>query len=206
MDLNDHQFGLFPQPKFPGNAPGFHGPERPEPRPTHDAMNPHGVHIRFGDWPENERSMNHVTGGTEDGVSVYDMKGPLAEPENPDPNFSRYETALNDEYGQDFAEEFGNDTGEEMDERRRRALGETEMWELHEDMHPGRRGHFVKGSLAGFGHDDEPLLQNVQKVGDWPQHAHRFAPGKDAPMFSLPSTRKFVSQRSGPLGNWRKEV
>jgi hypothetical protein len=207
MDLNQDQFSLFPPPKFTGNARGFVGPQ-PAPKQL-DAQNPHGAYIRFGDWPHNERSMNHVTGGTEDGVSVYDMHGPLAEPVDPDPHGSRYEEALADEWGRDFAEEFGNDTGQEMKERRGHAFQEAknyQTWEPHENIPQSRRGHFVTGSLVAFGHDNEPLLNNVRKVGDWPQHAHRFVPGEDAPMFSLPSTRKYVRPLPGPLGNWQKDI
>ena len=183
MELGQ-QFSLFPKPTFTGNARGFVGPQRAPMVP--DAQNPHNAYIRFGDWPESERSRNHVTGGTEDGVSVYDMAGPLAEPVDPDPHDSRYEAAINDEYGSSFADDYGNDTGAEMRERRDTAYREaknSQTWERHEDIPSSRRGHFVKGTLVSFGHDDEPLLNNVQKVGDWPQDAHRFVPGEQDGLF-----------------------
>lgn len=187
------QFSLFPRPQFPGSARGFHGP-LPEARHP-DAQNPHNVFVRFGDWPENERSMNHAFGGYEEGVSVYDMAGPHANPVDPDPHESRYEHDVGwqremhiDTHGNDddfepddtFARD--NDTGEEMRGRVREAMGEAregQTWVHHDDQNPGRRGHFVRGSLVGFGHDDEPLLNDVQHVGAWPQHAHRFVPGTD---------------------------
>lgn len=175
MDLNPQQFPLFPTPKFPGNARGFVGPERPP------AEKPE-TYIRFGDWPENERSTNWVTGGTEEGVSVYDMHKTFAKPLDPDPSGERYERAKNDEWGQDFADDYGNDTGAEMEGRMHRALRDARndhTWDDHEEQNPGRRGHFVRGTLTSFGHDDEPLLENVRSVGAWPQDAHRFAPGED---------------------------
>lgn len=184
MDLNSQQFALFPKPKFPGNARGFVGPHS-APAAT-NAQNPHNTYIRFGDWPHNERSRNNVTGGTEDGVSAYDMKGSLAEPVDPDPHGSRYERALGDDDDGFAGEMYGNDTGEEMEGRRDRAFHATrnfQSWEHHDDVPSSLRGHFVTGRLVSFGHDDEPLLRDVRQVGEWPRHAHRFVPGEQDGLF-----------------------
>lgn len=183
-DLNNQQFTLFPRPKLSGGARGFHGPlPNPDPDYTKEMTgNQHGVYLRYGDWPENERSMNHVTGGTEEGVSVYHMETQHAKPVDPDPDFNRYDRAKEDEWGSHFADEFGNDTGAEMNNRYHtalRAAKNEQTWEHPDDISSSRRAHFVRGTLVGFGHDDEPLLNDVQHVGHWPQDAHRFVPGTE---------------------------
>ncbi len=192
------QFTMFPRPKLPGSARGLHGPV-PAPKVS-DAMNPHGVHIRFGDWPENERSMNHAEGGHEEGVSVYDMHGSHAEPADPDPHGFRAEHDIGwqremhiDTHGddKDFEPDYtytpDNDTGEEMRNRRRQsyrsATYDGNSWEDHDQQPSGLRGHFVKGDVVGSGYDSEPLLRGVRHVGAWPQDAHRFVPGTQEGLF-----------------------
>ena len=146
------------------------------PTQDNDSMNKHGVYIRFGDWPENERSQNYALGGHEHGVSVYDMAGSrhYAEPTDPDP---------------EGMSESGDSMGD-MITRRRRSIrsasfdGTQSHWEHHDDQDSGNRGHFVKGTVVGVGHDGEPLLQNVQHVGAWPQDAHHFAAGVQPPLWT----------------------
>lgn len=134
------------------------------------------VYVRFGDWSPDERSYNNVMGGKEDGVSVYDLdhKG---EPMDPDPHMQRG-LHNHEDYGCDDGDcdipeqddEFGNDTHEEMNGRVHRA----ERDRYNDDDKPHQVGHLVMGEHVGFGHDNEPLLQNVKKVGDWIDHRHHF--------------------------------
>lgn len=203
-NLSPRQFGeqlsLFPEPARVEKPPAL---ALSKPPPVHDAMNKHGVYIRFGDWPKDERSLNHAQGGKEEGVSVYHMQGPHAEPEDPDPHGSRYDYDVEghremhiDTHGTDEGfdpEDYGdairsNDTGAEMRGRRmsayRDATWDGRSFYGHEEQKPAFRGHFVKGDLVGSGHDDEPLLHNVRNVGQWPQHAHRFVPGTQSQLFS----------------------
>lgn len=136
---------------------------------------PDKVYLRFGHWPEDERSENYVTGGREEGVSVYDLdhKG---EPMDPDPHYSRGHE--HDEHCEPDCDldwnnsEFGNDTHEEMNGRVSRAeKGRRNNYDL-----PHQVGHLVKGKMTGIGHDGEPLLNNVRRVGDWIDHRHHFIP------------------------------
>lgn len=139
---------------------------------------PDKVYLRFGHWPEDERSENYVTGGREEGVSVYDLdhKG---EPMDPDPHYSRGHE--HDEHCEPDCDldwnnsEFGNDTHEEMNGRVSRAeKGRRNDYDL-----PHQVGHLVKGKMVGIGHDGEPLINNVKRVGDWIDHRHHFIPGAD---------------------------
>lgn len=173
-NLNPHQFGE-QMPMFNARPLSFPyapatGPDKDAPKPPpSDAQNKHGVYLRFGDWPSDERSQNHVTGWKEEGVSAYDTKGGhYLEPEDPDPDMLR-EGGEYDEYGT-------NDTLEEMKNRRQRAL-------RHPDQ-PSNRGHIVKGSMVGVGHDGEPLLRNVREVGEWPKDIHHFATGTQRELLS----------------------
>lgn len=142
-----------------------------------DAYDPNQVYLRFGRWPKDERSHNNVTGWKEDGVSVYDLdhKG---EPEDPDPNFGRIHQ--HDEHCEPYCdldedETYSglNDTREEMEGRVRRA----ERTRYNGSEHPSDVGHLVRGDMIGVGHDGEPLLNNVRRVGDWIDHRHLFVPG-----------------------------
>lgn len=135
--------------------------------------NPHEVYLRFGDWPDDERSRNNVTGHREDGVSVYDLDR-HGNPEDPDAGLNRYH-----EHDEDcepdcdldsWDEDYGNDTGDEMRGRVQRA----EYNRRRGSDHAGETGHLVKGDMVGIGHDGEPLLNNVRRVGDWIDHRHMF--------------------------------
>lgn len=103
-------------------------------------------YLRFGDWPDDERSINNVFGHKEDGVSVYDLhRGRPVVP--------------GDEIGYG---EHGNDTHEELQ-------GRIDDW--RRGRHPA---YVVRGNQVGFGHDGEPLLRDVEHVHDWaPERHHR---------------------------------
>jgi hypothetical protein len=126
------------------------------------AVNPHGLYLRFGDWPHDGRSKNNITGGKEDGVSVYDVdhKG---NPMDPDPHFDR---------DPDEFDGYLNDTHQEMHDR----AGKAEKDRYHGEDDPSSRAHLVRGEVVGFGHDSEPLLNKVHRVGDWMDHRHLLIP------------------------------
>lgn len=214
-NLAPHQFGqqqsLFDarhlmHPHAPATGP-IGGPAKPRHWDT-ATDNRHGVYLRFGDWPHDERSNNNVTGGKEEGVSVYSMGNTHAEPHDPDPRGERGERYL--EHAREWHHEIhgpevdfdeddvrygdsefpGNDTGQEMMGRRNRALRDHhDAGGYADEQRADRRGHFVRGTLTGFGHDDEPLLQNLQHLGSWPQHAHRFVTGTQEELFPPPGSR-----------------
>lgn len=134
------------------------------------------VYLRFGHWPKNERSDNGVTGHPEEGVSVYDLNK-QGDPEDPDAGLNRWhEHSHSCEPDCDldqWNEEYGNDTGDEMRGRVDRA----ERARRSGVDRKGEVGHLVKGKMVGIGHDGEPLLQKVRRVGDWIDHRHLFVPG-----------------------------
>ncbi len=146
---------------------------------SHNDGDPDKVYLRFGKWRDDERSDNNVTGGKEDGVSVYELDR-HGDPMDPDPHMQRG-VHDHEDYGCDdgdcdipkFDEDFGNDTKEEMQGRVYRAERAARQGQ-HND-HPDV-GHLVKGEHVSFGHDDEPLLKNVKRVGDWIDHRHHFIP------------------------------
>lgn len=134
------------------------------------------TYLRFGDWPADERSTNNVTGAKEEGVSVYDLDH-HGHPKDPDPDYSRgheHDEYCDDDCNMDdFNDEYGNDTLEEMQGRVHRA----ERRRYNGNDHPSETAHLVQGHMAGIGHDGEPLLNNVKRVGDWIDHKHLFFPG-----------------------------
>lgn len=140
-----------------------------------DQPNPHGIYLRFGQWPKNERSRNNITGHDEEGVSVYDLNH-HGEPMDPDAGMDRYhehdESCEPDCDMDSWNSDYGNDTGEEMRGRVQRA----EKNRRNGYDREGETGHLVKGDMVGIGHDGEPLLQNVERVGDWMDHRHMFIP------------------------------
>jgi hypothetical protein len=139
---------------------------------------PDKVYLRFGHWPKDERSQNNVTGWKEEGVSVYDLDH-HGEPVDPDAGLNRYHE--HDEHCEgdcdldQWNDDYGNDTGEEMNGRVNRA--ETNRRRGREFA--GDTGHLVKGKMVGVGHDGEPLLKNVRRVGDWIDHRHLLIPGAE---------------------------
>jgi hypothetical protein len=142
-----------------------------------DHYHPDQVYLRFGHWPENERSSNNVTGYPEEGVSVYDLDHE-GEPMDPDPGWERGHHEHDESCGDDcdipeFDEDYGNDTGEEMRGRADRA---EKNRRYGRDL-ASETGHLLKGDMVGIGHDGEPLLNNVRRVGDWIDHRHLFVPG-----------------------------
>jgi 8-oxo-dGTP pyrophosphatase MutT (NUDIX family) len=136
------------------------------------------VYLRFGDWSDDERSHNNVTGFKEDGVSVYDLDH-HGNPKDPDPDFNRGHE--HDEHCEpdcdldSWNDDYGNDTREEMEGRVRRA----ERNRANGYHRPGEEPHLVKGDMVSIGHDGEPLLNNVRRVGDWIDHRHHFIPGAE---------------------------
>lgn len=142
-----------------------------------DYDHPKPTYVRFGDWPEDERSMNHITGHKEDGVSVYDISK-HGDPMDPDHDMTRGHE--HDEHCEadcdldEYNHEYGDDTAEMLrdhiaDCRRGR------------NVRKDRRGHLVQGEHVSFGHDDEPVLRNVKSVGHWPCDVHKFVPGATVP-------------------------
>lgn len=108
-------------------------------------------YLRFGDWPKDERSLNHAEGYREEGVSVYDMH-------------RGHPVVPGDEIGYG---EFGNDTHEELQ-------GRIDNWRR------GRQpAHIVKGDVVGIGHDGEPLLRNLQHVRTLDPDEHELHPAWD---------------------------
>lgn len=148
-------------------------------RRTYEGAHPQ-VYLRFGKWPEDERSRNNVMGWKEDGVSVYDLDH-QGEPKDPDAGMSRWHDHDEscgpdcdlDSYNEEFA---SNDTGDEMRGRVRRA----ERNRARGSENPSDTGHLVTGHEVGVGHDGEPLLRNVKRVGDWIDHRHLLVPGAPA--------------------------
>lgn len=140
--------------------------------------NPHGVYLRFGDWSKDERSHNNVTGFKEEGISTYDLDH-HGEPMDPDPHFSRghqHDESCDEDCQMHLDnEDYGNDTLEEMQGRVHRA----EQGRRRGVDRPSERAHLVKGEMAGIGHDGEPLLRNVRRVGDWIDHRHILIPGAE---------------------------
>lgn len=142
-----------------------------------DSVKDDTVYLRFGDWDKKtERSHNNVTGHTEDGVSVYDLDH-HGHPKDPDPDFSRgheHDESCDDDCDMDASNhEYGNDTHEEMQGRVHRA----ERGRHFGQDRPSERAHLVRGEMVGIGHDGEPLLNKVKRVGDWIDHKHLFFPG-----------------------------
>jgi hypothetical protein len=131
------------------------------------------VYLRFGHWPENERSFSGAGGYHEDGVSAYELDGD-GDPKDPDPDYERghVHEGCDPDCDMDL-DDPDNDTGEEMEGRVRRAQRNRENGS---DVR-GETGHLVRGDVAGLGYDAEPLLTNVRRVGDWIDHRHLFVPG-----------------------------
>jgi 2'-5' RNA ligase/ADP-ribose pyrophosphatase YjhB (NUDIX family) len=140
----------------------------------------HGVYLRFGDWPHDERSYSPAGGYKEEGVSVYDLdrNGNPSIDHGLDRGHVHDDSCDVDEFGTcihspDPGEEPDNDPQEEMQGRVHRA----ERNRRYGDDRPGGVGHLVRGEISGVGFDGEPLLKNVRRVGDWIDHRHLFIPG-----------------------------
>lgn len=96
--------------------------------------------LRFGDWPEDEQSVNHAEGWKEFGVSVYDLHPHTNEPMDPDPHW--------DHPGAEWANHSRQERMRDWDRGRQDA-------------------YVVHGDVEGIGHDGEPLLRNVEHARDW---------------------------------------
>jgi ribosomal protein S18 acetylase RimI-like enzyme len=99
-------------------------------------------YIRFGLIPRNERSINHITGEREDGVSVYRMDT-TGMPIDPDPEW--------------FMEgHSGQDSREHIEDR---------ILEVRRTDSPA---FVVKGTeRTTTGHDGEPLLRDIEVLAEW---------------------------------------
>lgn len=103
--------------------------------------------LRFGQWPADERSRNHATGGKEFGVSAYELHPHTNMPMDPDPDWHSD--------GAEWA----------LDGMKNRTR------DFHRGIH---HGYEVRGNDGnGFGHDGEPLLTKVKHVRDWDGGADR---------------------------------
>lgn len=159
-----------------GPAEAAAGPD-PAPRTAaveqDDYENPDKVYLRFGRWPENERSHNFAMGWNEEGVSTYDLDR-HGEPKDPDPSgYSRQH--VHDEHCEpDCDLDWMNENYGETDPADRVMRAERARASGRDN--DSDTGHLVKGTFVGFGHDAEPLLNNVRRVGDWIDHRHLFIP------------------------------
>lgn len=139
-----------------------------------DYENPDKVYLRFGRWPENERSHNFAMGWDEEGVSTYDLDK-HGEPKDPDPGGAS-RLHIHDESCEPGCDlDWMNENYGETSPADR--VIRAERTRLHGNDNDSDTGHLVRGRFVGFGHDAEPLLNNVRRVGDWIDHRHLFIPG-----------------------------
>jgi 8-oxo-dGTP pyrophosphatase MutT (NUDIX family) len=149
--------GIQWQPEFP-NSPENAASRAGDPRATINDFRivseltfpdgPHVHYLRFGDWPEDERSHSPAGGYKEEGVSVYDTH-------------RGHPVVPGDEIGYG---EYGNDTHDELQGR---------INQYHRGNVPA---HVVKGDMVGIGYDGEPLLRNIQRVTTFNPEQHRLHP------------------------------
>jgi 8-oxo-dGTP diphosphatase len=137
----------------------------------------HGVYLRFGHWPEDERSFSPAGGYHEEGVSVYDLDrhGNPAIDHGLDRGHVHDDECDVDEFGTcqyNGEPEPDNDPREEMQGR----VAGAERNRHYGNDKPGMTGHLVRGEMSGVGYDGEPLLKSVRRVGDWIDHRHLFVP------------------------------
>jgi hypothetical protein len=94
--------------------------------------------VRFGTWHPSERSRNYARGGSEDGVSVYDVMWR--------PKDGRWDVRMPSESDNPWGPE---DT----------------FWTLIKKAEAGEDPIFVvRGDVVGVGHDGEPLIQHIAVV------------------------------------------
>lgn len=94
--------------------------------------------LRFGTWHPSERSRNYARGGTEDGVSVYDVEW----------------RAKDERWNVRMPTESDNPWGPE-----------DTFWTLLKKAEAGEDPIFVlRGEVVGVGHDGEPLIQHIGVV------------------------------------------
>jgi hypothetical protein len=138
---------------------------------------PNPTYVRFGDWPADERSMNHITGHREEGVSVYELDK-HGDPMDPDYDMDRGEHSEGCG-GPEHCDlwEHDPDNTEMHDDTAEMLRDHISDMRRGHNARPDRRAHLVQGELTGFGHDDEPVIQKVKKVGHWPCDVHKFVPG-----------------------------
>jgi len=175
-----------------------------------------GVYLRFGHWPENERSFSPAGGYHEWGVSAYDLDrhGEPVIGHGLDRDHEHDESC--DEDCDIPTEEYGNDPQEEM---RGRVL-KAEKNRRQGNDRPGETGHLVRGEMSGVGYDGEPLLQKVRRVGDWIDHRHLFIPGAqphrlarhpldedyEEPDETPPSGRRTAAAAAAAAPQWQQQA
>lgn len=94
--------------------------------------------LRFGTWHPSERSRNYARGGTEDGVSVYDVVWRAKE--------GRWDVRMPPESDNPWGPE---DT----------------FWTLIKKAEAGEDPiYVVRGDVVGVGHDGEPLIRHIGVV------------------------------------------
>lgn len=135
-----------------------------------DMDGPSHVFVRFGEWPEDERSTNWVHGIKEHGVSVYHgTVGPdglvdIHVPRAVSPNDTDNEEEWNDPDGT-----FNGLVG---DHRRGK-----------------HKAYVVTGEQTGIGHDGEPVIQGVQHVRDLEPHEYHSSSAGLRPMKPKPMVK-----------------
>lgn len=138
-----------------------------------------GLYLRFGHWPEDERSFSGAGGYHEEGVSAYDLDrhgNPAIDHGLDRGHTQHYDDCDVDEFGTcqyTDPEPPDNDPREEMQGR----VGRAEKNRRQGSDKPHETGHLVRGEMSGVGYDGEPLLKNVRRAGDWIDHRHLLIPG-----------------------------
>jgi 8-oxo-dGTP diphosphatase len=153
-----------------------------------------GLYLRFGHWPENERSFSPAGGYHEEGVSAYDLDrhGNPAIDHGLDRGHVHEEGCWDDcDLGDDDPD---NDPREEMQGRVSRAE-KNRRWG---DDKPHETGHLVRGEMTGVGYDGEPLLKKVRRVGDWIDHRHLFFGGEPHRLARSPEDDDYEPPEEAP--------
>jgi 2'-5' RNA ligase len=141
-------------------------------------------------------------GWREEGTSVYDLNN-HGEPVDPDAGLDRWHE--HDKYCEpgcdldQWNEDYGNDTADEMRGRVQRAERDRMRGEHNRD----NLAHLVQGDHVGSGHDGEPLLRNVHRVGDWMDHRHLFVPGAKPHRLARDEHDEGYEKPEGRLGHYR---
>jgi hypothetical protein len=96
------------------------------------------LYLRFGEWHESERSRNYARGGSEAGVSVYDVRWSA--------RHRRWDVRMPP------AEDSENPWGPE-----------DTFWTLIKEAEKTNEPIFIlRGDVVGVGHDGEPLIQHIE--------------------------------------------
>ena len=133
-------------------------------------------YLRFGKWPADERSRNHVTGGKEDGVSAWVAKPVWPKTKTLGPAEPVWQAQLPDMDPGDTCRSCLNEPGEVEDCESCGGTGEIDPWDAKEITDPaetyasnydnfceGQPAFIVTGDVAGVGHDGEPVLRDLKQ-------------------------------------------